>query len=418
MNNYQAMTDIKVLGKAEADIPSDRPLVELDVSLTTSLHHAIRPCLCCSKQPPLQAADKRTSISFARLCKTLQTRLPKRRPKVARQREAVPELSLARRQSSLDDHAFANESDLAAAQKEQRSVLYLAYGSNLCYETFQGRRGVKPIAQVNVVVPELRMTFNLPGIPYTEPCFANSAWRHTEGSESKETQGKDYHKDRWTKGMVGVVYEVTPSDYAHIIATEGGGSSYQDVLVTCYPISSEGDVPEVPTTAPFKSHTLLSPALGPPKGGKPGPPGGGRFQRPDPSYAQASARYLKLLTDGADEHKLPAEYKTYLHDLRPYKITSQKQRLGQFVLLSLWAPFIALIFALNRAFQDKKGRSPKWLAMLSKAIFSSVWTSYDNIFKPLFGDGERTMPRGRRHKRNSSGCRSDEEWLPEEKYAE
>jgi hypothetical protein len=275
---------------------------------------------------------------------------------------------------------------------------------------------------MNVVVPELRMTFDLPGIPYAEPCFANSALRDTSGGgrKQKEVQPEGYHKDRWKKGMVGVVYEVTPSDYAHIIATEGGGSSYKDILVTCYPVSSEGEVPEVPTTEAFKSHTLFAPAVQAPKPGE--PPAVGRFQRPDPGYAQASARYLKLLTDGADEHNIPQEYKDYLHGLRSYTITTQGQRLGQFVLLSFWAPFILLMFALNRLYQDDKGRSPKWLAFLSNAIFTSVWTSYDNVFKPIFGDGERTQKKKSEDndvtptsplRRGVS--RTDEEWVCVEK---
>ena len=98
------------------------------------------------------------------------------------------------------------------------TILYLAYGSNLCAETFKGRRGIKPLSAVNVHVPSLDLTFDLPGIPYTEPCFANTRY-HLPPSHSDS----DYHKDRWHKGLIGVVYEVTPEDYRTIIATEGGG---------------------------------------------------------------------------------------------------------------------------------------------------------------------------------------------------
>ena len=227
------------------------------------------------------------------------------------------------------------------------------------------------------------MTFDLPGIPYTEPCFANTARRDT--TSTNPVAAEDYHKDRWKKGLVGVVYEVTPSDYAHIIATEGGGTTYNDILVTCYPLEAGSqDVPEHPTTTPFKAHTLFAPP--------PTPGDKGRFDRPDPSYAQASARYLKLITDGAQEHDFPAEYTEYLDNLRPYTITMTRQRIGQAALLSLWAPFILLVFALQRIFQDKKtGRNPPWLMALLKGIFKAVWQSYDDFFKKRFGDGERTI---------------------------
>lgn len=283
--------------------------------------------------------------------------------------------------------------DSLVAEEKGKTVLYLAYGSNLCKETFRGKRGIKPISQINVLVPELRLTFDLPGIPYSEPCFANTALRdptqpptsEMEQARLTDLQPNDYHKDRWKKGLVGVVYEVTPTDYAHIIATEGGGASYKDILVTCYPLPTSPTVPESPTTSPFLAHTLFAPLPPPP------PSTEAIFQRPDPSYAQPSARYLKLITDGALELGLPTEYQSYLASLRPYTITLWKQKLGEFIFLGIWLPFIALILALQAQYQDEKGRSPKWLVQLSAAIFNGVWVSYDGFFKNIFGDGERTQ---------------------------
>ena len=301
--------------------------------------------------------------------------------------------------------------ELGGGPENPNTVLYLAYGSNLSAETFQGRRGIKPLAQLNVVVPELVMTFDLAGLPYMEPCFANTRYRKqvpltpaaiTESELEKapllDSGGPPkYHKDRWKKGLVGVVYEVTKEDYATIIATEGGGASYQDVIVDCYelPIGSD-TVPEDPSciTSPFKAHTLYSPAIPPGAPGQPPPKSGGRIARPDPSYAQASARYLKLITDGADEHQLPAEYKKYLQELRPYTITATKQKLGQFIFLALWSPIVMTVFGMEKAFADKRGKSPAWLVELLGAVFKAVWASYDVFFKRLFGDGERTIKRG------------------------
>jgi hypothetical protein len=299
---------------------------------------------------------------------------------------------------------------LTRPELERGTMFYLAYGSNLSNETFRGNRGIKPLSQVNVQVPSLRLTFDLPGLPYAEPCFANTGCRDpkndppqdhrnpalNEKREPSEGQNREekYRKNRWHKGLVGVVYEVTPEDYAHIIATEGGGSSYHDILVECHPFGSSDPtqpVPQNPTTPSFHAHTLFAPAVAP---GEEPPKDGGRFQRPDTSYAQASARYLKLLTDGAAECGLPYEYQDYLHAIHPYTVTTQKQRMGQFIFTSLWQPFIILIFALGRQFADENGILPAWLKLLTAAIFKSVWISYDNMFKPLFGDGERSIPDG------------------------
>ncbi|KAI6905149.1 hypothetical protein KC334_g6285 [Hortaea werneckii] len=322
----------------------------------------------------------------------------------------APPPSDERLAKSLNDVAYDTREYLESATSKKESVLYLAYGSNLSNETFRGNRGIKPLSQINVQVPSLRLTFDLPGIPYAEPCFANSGSRdpdndptkpptkyYTEktpllGPEGRPDEG--YRKDRWHKGLIGVVYEVTPEDYAHIIATEGGGSSYHDVLVDCHPFASDDPclpVPQNPTTPPFKARTLFAPATPP---GENPPKDGGRFQRPDTSYAQPSARYLKLITDGANECGLPFEYCDYLHSIHPYTIKGAKQRVGQFVFLTLWLPVVSFIFLMSPMFQDEHGRQPQWLREFSGAIFKAVWASYDSFFKPMFGDGERSIADG------------------------
>ena len=57
----------------------------------------------------------------------------------------------------------------------------------------------------------------------------------------------------------------------------------------------------------------------------------------------------------------------------------------------LWLPFLYLIFRLNEKFSDRKGRAPKWLVVLSEAIFRAMWDNYDGFFRRVFGDGERTI---------------------------
>ncbi len=295
---------------------------------------------------------------------------------------------------------------LQQSESQRNTVLYLGYGSNLSKEKFRGDRGIKPLSQVNVQVPTLRLTFDLPGIPYGEPCFANSGTRDPDKdrpykSENEKSPlltrkpGKDrYHKDRWHKGLIGVVYEVTPEDYAHIIATEGGGAAYKDITVDCHPLpvdNPDASVPQMPTLPPFKAHTLFAPAVPP---GEAPPKDGTRFQRPDMSYAQPSARYLKLITDGASESGLPYEYQDYLLNIRSYTITTSKQRIGAFIFTAIWTPIIFGIFALSKLLADKKGRVPSWLRNLLAAVFKAVWIAYDAVFKPIFGDGERTLTDG------------------------
>lgn len=316
--------------------------------------------------------------------------------------------------ASLDERPFDLEAPANEALHEldgrppPETIFYLAYGSNLCFDTFQRRRGIRPLSQANVLVPELVLTFDLPGLPFLEPCFANTKYRTFESPASPSPQqqqqqysslaqlsSKDYHKTRWQRGLVGVVYEVTTADYAKIIATEGG---YNDILVTCYElpqnISTVSDLlPDTILTLPsLKAHTLYCPLL--PRAHPDlsiSSHSSGLVSRPDPNYAQPSVRYLNLITTGAVEHALPQDYIEYLRNIRPYILTSKRQKLGRLVFMGVWLPIIIPTFSLNRLLADKRGRAPWWLRMLLRQVSGLSWESYDWVFRHVFGDGERTM---------------------------
>ena len=313
----------------------------------------------------------------------------------------LPSPSIQRRIDSLKDTAVDLSSSLdfrpPGFQVNSQTVFYLAYGSNLCAETFQGKRSIRPISQVNVLVPELVLTFDLAALPYLEPCFANTRYRSQKSFKEDNEKasllppgltGRDYHKTRWRKGLVGVVYEVTREDFARIISSEGGGAGYHDILVDCYELPvGEDIVPTYPNSQPFKAHTLLWPCVSPGSDA----PRNVRRSRPDPNYAQASRRYLKLLADGADEHHLPMEYRDYLRQLRPYMATTKGQKIGGVIFMMTWVPVTVCLFTLVKLLADKRGRSPTWLNFLLNVVFKASWASYDLVFKRVFGDGERTI---------------------------
>jgi len=344
------------------------------------------------------------------------------------------------------------------------TLLYLAYGSNLSSEVFLGRRKIRPLSAVNVSAPSLRLVFDLPGFPYAEPCFANTALRKIPGGPPKLPPGapdipdipdhppfkhphpSDFRHNLagdpvWDNGLIGVVYEVTPEDFAHIIATEGGGASYQQILVPCVPLPPTVGVPEKPPIPelprPFIARTLYAPRLpdipddgdkatddddgdDPDKPTPPEPPSWFRklllpVRRPDPDYAQASARYLKLITDGAAEHDLPGEYQAYLQALQPYTVTSWRQKIGRVLFLGFWAPAFLLGMISGRLLADKEGKTPPWLAATMTVLFNLVWMSYDFFAKPHFGDGERTMGGGEDGGGEGQGSRTQRSsWLRRE----
>lgn len=263
---------------------------------------------------------------------------------------------------------------------DKGTVNYLAYGSNMSKETFRGMRGINPLSALSVHVPSLDLTFDLPGMPYSEPCFANSRHRDPSAPPRKSP----YHKDRWQKGMIGVVYEVTIDDFYKIIKTEGGGVGYQDVMVEAFVLPGGATTLDEglhKNGTPIRTHTLLAPQ----------DDTGGWALRKDPSYAQPSARYLGLLKAGGEEHNLPADYMDYLRDIRPYRPTTLRQKIGKKVFGSTWWTVLMLIFMFGRLISDKNGRVPPWYAQVIKNYIRVLFIFYDNVFKKIFGDGERTI---------------------------
>ncbi|KAI1815317.1 hypothetical protein GGS20DRAFT_576214 [Poronia punctata] len=310
---------------------------------------------------------------------------------------SIPKISPERLAlASTDDDDDNPSSD---STKKKKTILYLAYGSNLSAQTFLGMRGIRPLSQINVSAPAFDLVFNLPGMPYMEPCFANTRPRqipnNTPTPAASTTQLLLSPSDRgptWSKGVYGVVYEVTPEDYATIIKTEGGGQGYQDVLTPCFELPPDLHVPEKPVVPrPFLAHTLYAPDLSHEEGqDRKGFPG--RLFTPiHRNDAQPSARYLKLIRDGAREHGLPEDYQTYLSQLRSYTVTRTRQYIGRILFLLFFLPLVGPFMVLGRLLADESGRTPRWLALGTTAAVNVSWIAYDCFFRPLFGDGERTM---------------------------
>lgn len=285
----------------------------------------------------------------------------------------------AERLWSAKDDCTAHGDDPSAPD----TVLYLAYGSNMCAQTFLGMRKIKPLSQTNVYVPSLRLTFNLPGIAYMEPCFANVDYRETD-------KPSEHPEERWDGCVVGVVYEVTKADWRNIMRTEGGGSSYNEIVVPCIPLAGEASE-KLPAT--FMARTLHAPR--PDEDKRPGNCSwwerltGGRY-RPNDDYAQPSLRYIKLLRTGAQEHDLPQVYKEYLDAIQPYTPTHLGQKIGKIAFMLAFGPIFLTMLRLSALTADETGKTPKAMGMFMAALSNLTWMAYDNILKPIFGDGERT----------------------------
>ena len=177
----------------------------------------------------------------------------------------------------------------ASSSPSDEPVWYLAYGSNLSSNTFKGVRRIQPLDSKGVIVQGLELNFDLLGIPYNEPRFANSRIVETHTDENRVES--DFWKvdDPWTGDngkLIGVAYLLTPPDFARVLATEGGGAMYQMVLVDAVVLPSSGDYKDDEKGVKLdpkriSAYTLIAPS-------------------PKRSYrGKPSARYLNIIRDGA-----------------------------------------------------------------------------------------------------------------------
>lgn len=352
------------------------------------------------------------------------------------QRRLAPNQKLNGASSSLSSPEDSPSTSIkSASDSESQTVFYLAYGSNMCAETFRRKRGIKPLSEVNVYVPQLEFNLKLRGMPYLEPCFANVNFREPQSSLSDELESESvnpsrYSDDGWDGGLMGVVYEVTHEDYRQIIRTEGGGSGYKEIQVPCVPLRSGSSTAHTqPDTAlpPIIFAKTLYAALDPPPDSSNATGQSepwwkrifsirGQFQSSNPAGAQATARYLKLITDGAREHELPAVYQQYLKSLQPYIVTTLRQQVGKALVAVVAGPALLGMVEIAKRLADKDGKYPAPIAAVIHAIFNSVWITYNHVLKPLFGDGERTESgKGRLQPVHGSSLMARSEIIAEEK---
>ena len=94
--------------------------------------------------------------------------------------------------------------------------------------TFQGGRGINPIATVPARIHGWTLVFDIGGIPYKDPAFSSiapiSIFPHGLGNSEKQME------------VCGVAYLVTLEDYIQIIASEGGGITYREVQLLAEPL--------------------------------------------------------------------------------------------------------------------------------------------------------------------------------------
>ena len=104
------------------------------------------------------------------------------------------------------------------------------------------KRSLKPLATERFVVPTHELTFDVFGVPYSEPAMASIKIRSTCA--------------KYRHAVHGVAYRLSKTDYTQLVVSEGAGVAYDEIEVNGYLIGSKDKLAArtlVATLAPGKS---------------------------------------------------------------------------------------------------------------------------------------------------------------------
>jgi hypothetical protein len=156
---------------------------------------------------------------------------------------------------------------LSSVSVQALTYRYFAYGSNMVASTLTALRQVHPLNASAAILPDYQLRFNLGGMALIDGAAASVS----------ACSGKQVH---------GVVYELTPTDFARVGSTEGVPLAYRWEKCRVYPYVGDGDSAgkrAMETSKAVLAYTLVNTS---------------------PRDFAPSRSYRNLLIQGAEEWKL------------------------------------------------------------------------------------------------------------------
>ena len=291
-----------------------------------------------------------------------------------------------------------------ASNGDKPDIWYLAYGSNMSRAKFTGSRGIVPKKAARVRVPGWTLAMNIPGLPYSEPTFLSVVPRADRETTPPRTGASDMPKPNspelstnkaavptspvWEparmskspkKGaasalaaappdVLGVAYLVTAAQYVRVLASEGGGTAYEDICLAAVPVGPADR--ELTGSDSVDVHTL----------------GSAMVREPWP---RPSRRYMDIVATGACEADLPAYYRAYLDAIRVYEpLKGRRGRVGAAIFLAVWGPVMELLERVTNATMGEDGYVPRVVVWLVRGTIWVIWLVHDVFFAPLVGRGD------------------------------
>jgi hypothetical protein len=141
------------------------------------------------------------------------------------------------------------DSEQTSQPQTNEPIWYFAYGSNLTSETFRAHRGITPLAALPVYIPGWTLVFDVYGLPYSEPAFASvSPFPFSDDADEKAAT-------KTPPCVHGTAYLLDPASYISVVASEGGGSAYDEAELLAFPIAEKES--HTIATGPFYVWTMV-----------------------------------------------------------------------------------------------------------------------------------------------------------------
>ncbi|KAL2135475.1 hypothetical protein VTI74DRAFT_8334 [Chaetomium olivicolor] len=226
------------------------------------------------------------------------------------------------------------------AHDVDKPLWYLGYGSNMRSTSMTDRK-VTPLATKVVTVPTHYVTFDVFGIPYSEPCYA-SIEQFPDGESGQLHLVHNGNPAVKVPPLCGVAHHLTASDFHRLLVTEGSGVVYDVVEVQAY----ELDDRRIAKGQPFTAYAL-------------------KAKWPQRPSGIPSARYMKLFMEGARENNLPTDYIAYLENFPSYRKLEGPSRTV-----------------------DEDGNCSVLLALMIVRLYQTMWAYHDFVHRRVFGEGD------------------------------
>ncbi len=267
---------------------------------------------------------------------------------------------------------IVGDETLEEEPQEKACIWVFAFGSNMDKGVLEVRRMIKPAESVAAVAPGYMLTFNQPGLPYREPGFATIEVLPPPSNDNNHANSGDDTKS--CRPVHGVAHLMTPTQWEYYKETEGAAGQ-----------SDKGyGVVEVELEAydgrKIKAFTLMTQPR--------------TIATLKNRKALPSLRYLKLLRDGAAEHKLDPEYQNYLNELVPYETRGVGGKIGAVLMAAVAFGLLFPMFGFMRFYRkikglksvNKNGVVSKFYAAYFRFVFDFSWFIHE-LVRPILGCG-------------------------------